>query len=197
MTNRTGSNPDRVVASLKNRKRTNKGYPTGILDHLNHLDHQLLLISNIISTWSAWPWHRLDETVSGDDAPPENSKPTGILRSQITETGRKLKFCPLQRNLHKTTARGVGGRGRTRSWNRDVRRGVSKGVEEGCRPYTLRAGHPWNSCKVISGCDLLTGFKSVEHGGPGWNSRESMATPCHTPMIWNVFISRKTRFSKA
>jgi hypothetical protein len=34
MTNETGSNPDRVVVSLKNRKRTNKGYPTGILDDL-------------------------------------------------------------------------------------------------------------------------------------------------------------------
>jgi hypothetical protein len=34
MTNKTGSNPDRVVARLKNRKRTNQGNPTGILDHL-------------------------------------------------------------------------------------------------------------------------------------------------------------------
>jgi hypothetical protein len=34
MTDKTGSNPDRVVASLKNRKRTNQGYATGILDHL-------------------------------------------------------------------------------------------------------------------------------------------------------------------
>jgi hypothetical protein len=34
MSNKTRSNPDRVVASLKNRKRTNKGYTTGILDHL-------------------------------------------------------------------------------------------------------------------------------------------------------------------
>jgi hypothetical protein len=34
MTNKTRSNPDRVVASLKNKKRTNQGYPTGILDHL-------------------------------------------------------------------------------------------------------------------------------------------------------------------
>jgi hypothetical protein len=35
MTNKIGSNPDRVIASLKNRKRTNKRYPTGILDHLH------------------------------------------------------------------------------------------------------------------------------------------------------------------
>ena len=34
MTNKTRSNPDWVVVSLKNRKQTNQGYPTGILDHL-------------------------------------------------------------------------------------------------------------------------------------------------------------------
>jgi hypothetical protein len=34
MTNKTGRNPDRVIANLKNRKGTNQGYPTGILDHL-------------------------------------------------------------------------------------------------------------------------------------------------------------------
>jgi hypothetical protein len=34
MTDKAGSNPDRVFASLKNRKRTNQGYPTGIFDHL-------------------------------------------------------------------------------------------------------------------------------------------------------------------
>jgi hypothetical protein len=33
MTNKTGSNPDRVVASLKNIKQTKQGYPTSILDH--------------------------------------------------------------------------------------------------------------------------------------------------------------------
>jgi hypothetical protein len=34
MTNKRGSNPDMVVASLKNRKGTNQGYPNGKLDHL-------------------------------------------------------------------------------------------------------------------------------------------------------------------
>jgi hypothetical protein len=34
MTNKMGSNPDMVFANLKNRKLTNQGNPTGILDHL-------------------------------------------------------------------------------------------------------------------------------------------------------------------
>jgi hypothetical protein len=35
MADKTGSNPDRVVASLKNGKQTSQGYPTGMLDHLH------------------------------------------------------------------------------------------------------------------------------------------------------------------
>jgi hypothetical protein len=34
MINKMGNNPDRVVVSLKNRKQTNQGYPTGILNDL-------------------------------------------------------------------------------------------------------------------------------------------------------------------
>jgi hypothetical protein len=33
----------------------------------------------------------------------------------------------------------------------DVRRVVSKGVEEGRRPPALREGHPGNSCTAVSG----------------------------------------------
>ena len=52
MTNKTGSNPDRVAASLKNRKRKNQGYTTSILDHLlsnqyqNSKNH--LITNNIV-----------------------------------------------------------------------------------------------------------------------------------------------------
>jgi hypothetical protein len=35
-TDKMGSNPDRVVTSLTNRKRTNWGYLTGILCHLRN-----------------------------------------------------------------------------------------------------------------------------------------------------------------
>jgi hypothetical protein len=44
-------------------------------------------------------------------------------------------------------------------------RGVTKWVEDCRRPPALRAGYPWNS------------HIRVGQGGPGWNSRESMATP--------------------
>jgi hypothetical protein len=36
MTNKTGSNPNRVIGNLINRKQTDQGYPTGILDHLRN-----------------------------------------------------------------------------------------------------------------------------------------------------------------
>jgi hypothetical protein len=32
-----------------------------------------------------------------------------------------------------------------------VRLGVSKGVKKRCKPPALRAGHPGNGCKVVSG----------------------------------------------
>jgi hypothetical protein len=34
--NKIGTNPDKVVASLKNRKQTKKGDPTDMLDHLHN-----------------------------------------------------------------------------------------------------------------------------------------------------------------
>jgi hypothetical protein len=34
---------------------------------------------------------------------------------------------------------------------RPVRRGVSKGEEDGCRPPALQAGHPPNGCKAVLG----------------------------------------------
>jgi hypothetical protein len=36
MTDKTRSNPNRVVTSLKNAKQTNQGYPTGMLDYLRN-----------------------------------------------------------------------------------------------------------------------------------------------------------------
>jgi hypothetical protein len=47
-----------------------------------------------------------------------------------------------------------------------VRHGVSKGVEDG----HFRGGPP-------------TRRRRVGHGGPARKFRESMATPCHTPMM--------------
>jgi hypothetical protein len=36
MTDKKGSNPDRVVVSFKNGKHINEVYPTGLLDHLRN-----------------------------------------------------------------------------------------------------------------------------------------------------------------
>jgi hypothetical protein len=38
-------------------------------------------------------------------------------------------------------------------------RGVSKGVEDGCRPPALRAGHPWNDRKFVLGVARLVGVE--------------------------------------
>jgi hypothetical protein len=60
--------------------------------------------------------------------------------------------------------------------NIGVRRGVSKRVDDGRMPPTLGQfrGGP------------LAGNWRVGHGGPWWNFRESIATPCHTPMCRTV-----------
>jgi hypothetical protein len=57
----------------------------------------------------------------------------------------------------------------------DVRRGVSKRDERGCRPPALRAGHPQNGRKVILGSGMAS---------PG--------ETCHTPMPkdnWSKFVN--------
>jgi hypothetical protein len=59
---------------------------------------------------------------------------------------------------------------------RPVRRGVSKGVEDGRRPPALRADHP----RGHFGCGPPAGHRKVGHGWLGWNFRVSMDTPCHT-----------------
>jgi hypothetical protein len=49
--------------------------------------------------------------------------------------------------------------------NRPVRRGVSKGVEDGHRPLALRVGHPQNGRKGVEGPGMA---------GPG----ETLGIPC-------------------
>jgi hypothetical protein len=66
----------------------------------------------------------------------------------------------------------------------DVRRGVSKGIEDGRRPPSLWAGLPRYGYMTVSGVACPEGV--VGHGWPWWNFRESMATPCHTPMKFMV-----------
>jgi hypothetical protein len=50
---------------------------------------------------------------------------------------------------------------------RPVRRGVSKGVEDGRRPPVLRAGHLKNSCKAVSGVARSRGVEGSGMAGPG------------------------------
>jgi hypothetical protein len=79
-----------------------------------------------------------------------------------------------------------------------VRRGVSKGAEDGRRPQAAcPVGRP--PLKRPYGCfsgGPPAGHRRVRHGGPKRYFRESMATPCHTSMHFptagqRVFMSRQ------
>jgi hypothetical protein len=63
--------------------------------------------------------------------------------------------------------------------------GVQRG---GRRPQAacLASGPPVKQLlDRFMGCPTI-GCRRVGHGRPGWNFRESMATPCHTPMtLWS------------
>jgi hypothetical protein len=48
-----------------------------------------------------------------------------------------------------------------------VRRGVSKGVEEGRRPPALRTGYPKNGHMAVSGVARLQGVEGLGEAGPG------------------------------
>jgi hypothetical protein len=55
---------------------------------------------------------------------------------------------------------------------RPVRRGVSKGVEDGRRPTALQAGHPRNNHKAILGLVHPQGMK-----GWAWRQGETLGSP--------------------
>jgi hypothetical protein len=48
-----------------------------------------------------------------------------------------------------------------------VRHGVSKGSEDGRRPPTLQASHPWNDHKAVSGIDCQQGVQGLGMAGRG------------------------------
>jgi hypothetical protein len=50
-------------------------------------------------------------------------------------------------------------------WIIGVRRGVSKGLEEGRNPPGLRAGHPWNGFKAVSGVAHPKGIEGSAMAG--------------------------------
>jgi hypothetical protein len=59
--------------------------------------------------------------------------------------------------------------------------GVSKGVKESRRSPTLSRGGGFPA-----------GCRRVEHGKPGWNFRESMATPCHMPIFREIKLQNRS-----
>jgi hypothetical protein len=73
----------------------------------------------------------------------------------------------------------------SRSRGRLVRRGVSKGVEDGRRPPILQADHPQNDRKAVSGVAHLHGEEGSGWAGPG----ETLGIPwiplgpCHTGLV--------------
>jgi hypothetical protein len=56
---------------------------------------------------------------------------------------------------------------------RPVRRGVFKGVDDGCRPPALQAGHPRNSHEAVSGVAHLQGVEGLSMVGLG----ETLGSP--------------------
>jgi hypothetical protein len=64
---------------------------------------------------------------------------------------------------------------------RTHRRTLSKGVEKGCRPLALRKATTGTAIKPLKGWPQA-GFRKVWHGRPQHYFKESMATPCHTPL---------------
>jgi hypothetical protein len=63
-----------------------------------------------------------------------------------------------------------------------VRLGVSKGVEDGHSLPALWVSTPETTIMLFQGWPP-TGHRMVKHGGPYRYLRESMTTPCHTPMF--------------
>jgi hypothetical protein len=59
--------------------------------------------------------------------------------------------------------------------------GVSKGVEDGCRPPALQASHPMNGCKAISGVARLQGIEGSGKADPG----ETLRSPWIPFAIWD------------
>jgi hypothetical protein len=57
--------------------------------------------------------------------------------------------------------------------SKGVRRGVSKGVEDGCRLPALQAGHPWNGLRDESGVAGLQGVEGLGMSGLG----ETLGSP--------------------
>jgi hypothetical protein len=49
----------------------------------------------------------------------------------------------------------------TGGWN-----GVSKEIEDGCKPPTLRAGYPWNVLKAVSGVAQRQSIEGYGRAGP-------------------------------
>jgi hypothetical protein len=58
---------------------------------------------------------------------------------------------------------------------RPVWHGVSKGVEDSCRQPALRASHPQNGHKAVSGVSRSAGIEGLGMAGPG-------ETFCHTSL---------------
>jgi hypothetical protein len=57
--------------------------------------------------------------------------------------------------------------------DRPVRRGVSKGVKDGCRPPALQAGHPRNAHKAVLGVAYPQGVEGSGMVSPG----ETLGSP--------------------
>jgi hypothetical protein len=73
----------------------------------------------------------------------------------------------------------------------DVRRGVSKRVEDGHRPATLQVGHPRNSHKAVSGVACPQGIEGLGMVGPG----ETSGNPWPPLPIypWSGWVSQVAR----
>jgi hypothetical protein len=73
---------------------------------------------------------------------------------------------------------------RVRPMGIGVRHGVSKMVEDVCRPPALRAGHPPDSCKAVSGVARPQGIEGSSMAGPG----ETLGSPwpplAIRPCLW-------------
>jgi hypothetical protein len=87
----------------------------------------------------------------------------------------------------------------TNSSSRPVRRGVSNGVEDGRSPPALRACHPRNGRKAVSGVACPQGVKVLSMAGPG-ETLESPWIPfairtCPSPPVNLAFIVTLCQFS--